>query len=109
MNAKNKIYGTRGSVLTQQMSSNEVQVIEKIYEGRVNGGKIRVSDSAGSCNENGDKSSSDRERSGSYDFECCTENSLYESSRIYAKARANGKVSTMLLVSKGRINFYASY
>lgn len=77
MNAKNKIYGTRNSQCT--VSSDEVQVIEKIY------------------NHDNDKSSSDRERSGSYDLSCCTENSLYESKRIYSKARNanNSKVSNL--------------
>lgn len=68
MNAKNKIYGTRGSQC--QAATEEVQVIEKLYEQR----KVFSEP---------DKSSSSR---GSYDFDCCTENSVYESSRIYAKA-----------------------
>ena len=86
MNEKNKIFGsTRNLQGPTSSSSEEVQVIEKIYDDR----KSRA-ETIEAYNE---KSSSDRERSGSYDFDCCNDNSLYESSCIYAKARiASSKV-----------------
>ncbi|KAJ8679091.1 hypothetical protein QAD02_014878 [Eretmocerus hayati] len=80
MNAKNKMYGTRSSQCSTVLE--DVQVIEKIYDEQ----KSR-SDALGLFSES-NKSSSERKSSGSYDFGCCTENSLYESSRIYAKACA---------------------
>lgn len=87
MNAKNKIYGSvRISQGPTSSSSEEVQVIEKmIYDDR----KSRA-ETIEAYNE---KSPSNRERVGLYNFDCFTENSLYESSRIYAKARlATAKV-----------------
>jgi hypothetical protein len=83
MNAKNKIYGTR--VARCQAIATEAPVIENICEER----KTRGGDVA-DPNDEQENSSSDHERSGSYDFNCCTENSLYESSRIYAEVRTTG-------------------
>ncbi|XP_014203973.1 uncharacterized protein LOC106636167 [Copidosoma floridanum] len=72
MNAKNRVYGSSGSSC-QEAVSGGLQVIESIYDGRQS------------------RAGNDKSSSGSYDFECCTENSLYESSRIYAKACSIGQ------------------
>ncbi|XP_058805972.1 uncharacterized protein LOC131672626 [Phymastichus coffea] len=69
MNAKNKIYGSRS--LNSQVLLGGTQVIEKMNkENKFYNEKLP---------------SSDRTRSGFYDFEFSNENSLYESTRIYAK------------------------
>lgn len=69
MNAKNKTYGS-------QNSSAQVQLIEKMYDGR----KSLYNDKSSSNDRQPSATSCDL-------FGFCSENSLYESTRIYAKAR----------------------
>ncbi|XP_011503102.1 PREDICTED: uncharacterized protein LOC105366378 [Ceratosolen solmsi marchali] len=83
MNAKNKMYGSRSS-RCRGTEAIEAPVIEKIYEQR----KFRDGHVVDDPYDENEKSSSDHERCGSYNFNCCTENSLYESSRIYAEVHS---------------------
>lgn len=78
MNAKNKMHNSSSHC---RAVSGEVQVIEKLYDEK------QPVAAATTIEIDNEKSSIDRERNGFYDYECCTENSLYQSSRIYAKAR----------------------
>ena len=87
MNARNKFYGRKGK--RSMFGSSEERMFEKIYEVQE-----PRSDSLTSSETMNGKSSSDPERSGSFIFECCNENSIYDG-RIYAQSRNLGlKVCT---------------
>ncbi|KAL7300544.1 hypothetical protein TKK_0006541 [Trichogramma kaykai] len=82
-NAKNKSY-------TQQQQQQQ-PAIEKLYshdEATSSSSQTRHSQPKLSSNSASSSAPSpDRERSGSFEFECCTDNSIYDGATIYGKSR----------------------